>query len=256
MRFTALGTGNFFTTGGENWHSNFFCELPNGERLLIDAGSDVRHAMADQGLGAMDFNSVFISHLHSDHAGGVEWYAFAHYFKSSADKPVLYLTDDLVAPLWNHALCASLVNVPCPGAVTLDTFFDVKLVGEERHFTWQGVEFETVPMQHVTTERGWFPTYGLNFMLGNKRLFFTCDTDFNPTGLMPYFEQADIILHDCEISEAKSGVHANYVDLKTLPAEQKAKMWLYHYQPGPRPDAVADGFAGWFEKGQTLSEEG
>lgn len=62
---------------------------------------------------------------------------------------------------------------------------------------------------------------------------------------------ADVIYHDCETSPFKSGVHAHYNDLKTLPSATKAKMWLYHYQPGEKPDALADGFLGYATKGQS-----
>jgi hypothetical protein len=40
-------------------------------------------------------------------------------------------------------------------------------------------------------------------------------------------------------------VHAHFSELRDLSPEIKAKMWLYHYQPGPKPDAVAEGFAGY-----------
>jgi uncharacterized protein YfaQ (DUF2300 family) len=68
------------------------------------------------------------------------------------------------------------------------------------------------------------------------------------------YKKADVIFHDCETSpiEFASEVHAHYEDLKTLPDEVRAKMWLCHYQDGPKPDCVKDGFAGWVEQGQTF----
>jgi hypothetical protein len=41
--------------------------------------------------------------------------------------------------------------------------------------------------------------------------------------------------------------------LKTLDEKHKQKMWLYHYQAGERPDAVADGFKGFAVKGQVFN---
>jgi hypothetical protein len=41
---------------------------------------------------------------------------------------------------------------------------------------------------------------------------------------------ADVIIQDCETSPFKSGVHAHYEDLKTLPENVKQKMILVHYQ--------------------------
>jgi hypothetical protein len=63
---------------------------------------------------------------------------------------------------------------------------------------------------------------------------------------------ADVVFHDCETYPFKSGVHAHYDDLVTLPKEQKAKMWLYHYGPDPKQNANKDGFCGFVQKGQTF----
>ena len=47
--------------------------------------------------------------------------------------------------------------------------------------------------------------------------------------IMDFYKQADFIVHDCETTPFKSGVHANYLDLKTLPPEIKGRMILAHY---------------------------
>ena len=53
---------------------------------------------------------------------------------------------------------------------------------------------------------------------------------------------------DCELAKYPNSVHAQYHELATLPADIKAKMWLYH-NDGDRPNAVEDGFAGFVNKG-------
>ena len=56
---------------------------------------------------------------------------------------------------------------------------------------------------------------------------------------------------DTETYVNRSHVHANYADLKTLPAETKAKIWMYHY--GDKiPTFKEDGFQGFVEKGQVF----
>jgi ribonuclease BN (tRNA processing enzyme) len=82
------------------------------------------------------------------------------------------------------------------------------------------------------------PSYGLmiddpDVVIGkfNKpaKIFFTGDTQFAPKQLMTFYDQADLIIQDCETSPFKSGVHAHYNELITLPAEIKSKMVLVHY---------------------------
>jgi hypothetical protein len=69
-----------------------------------------------------------------------------------------------------------------------------------------------------------------------------------------------LIFHDCETSPFKSGVHAHFDDLKTLPDEIKSKMWLMHYQWVEEVDlaklAEDNGFAGFVRKGQSFDLTG
>ena len=99
------------------------------------------------------------------------------------------------------------------------------------------------------------PTYGLLFRLGQTTIFLTTDTHFAPHTLEPFYRQADLIFHDCETSLFPTPVHAQYEQLVTLPPEIKAKMWLCGYQPGQKPDAKADGFLGFVQRGQRFNFE-
>jgi ribonuclease BN (tRNA processing enzyme) len=60
---------------------------------------------------------------------------------------------------------------------------------------------------------------------------------------MDFYKSADHIVHDCECTPFKSGVHAHFDDLATLAPEVKAKMLLVHYQ-----DVVLDKQDEWDQK--------
>jgi hypothetical protein len=77
-----------------------------------------------------------------------------------------------------------------------------------------------------------------------------------------FYGEANHIFQDCETAPFKSGVHANYVDLKTLSPEIKAKMWLYHFQDNVIEDyetwnakAIADGFRGFMKTGAVFARD-
>ena len=105
---------------------------------------------------------------------------------------------------------------------------------------------------HIMAGSKIMDTFGL--MMSKKdhqTVYFTTDSQHcSPAQVEHFYHEADIIFQDCETSEIKSGVHANYNELVTLEDDIKNKMWLYHYNPGKLPDAKADGFKGFVVKGQ------
>lgn len=244
-----LGTGSAFTVGDDNFQSNALLQM-DGDNLLIDAGGDIRFALAEAGLTYLDIKNIYISHLHSDHIGGLEYLALTTYFDPRyQDKPHLYSSEKVVKDLWQHSLAGGLRTIQTKLA-TLDTYFDVHAIKQYQTFHWAGIEFKLVQMVHIISEYELMPCYGLMFNVNKTRIFFTSDTQFAPNQLIDYYREADIIFHDCETAPYKSGVHAHYTEMVALPEEFKKKIWLYHYNPGVLPDAKKDGFLGFVSKGQ------
>ncbi len=72
--------------------------------LLIDCGGDAHRSLARQGWTALDITDIYISHLHADHIGGLEWLGIVSYFARSRDdpslKPRLHIRQTLVEDLW------------------------------------------------------------------------------------------------------------------------------------------------------------
>lgn len=247
MKLIFLGTGSAFTVGDGNYQSNMVLESDRKERLLIDCGSDARLSLFEQGYRYQDIDSVYISHLHADHAGGLEWLALTRYFDKSCPKPTLFISSDQVDDLWDKVLQGGLEALP-DEKTSLSTFFDVNPVNHD--FTWSGISFQIIPTLHIQSGDNQVPTYGLLFKIHKKKIFISTDTRFVPQHYHAIYKSADLIFHDCETAQQKTGVHAHYDDLKTLDPSIKKKMWLYHYNPGPLPDARQDGFGGFVAKGQ------
>lgn len=251
MKITFAGVGAAFTTQ-DYYQSNAVVESDNDVRkFLIDCGGDARHALRELGITHRDIDAVYISHLHADHIGGMEWLGFCTYFDPDCGKPTLYIVNELVEPLW-ESLKAGMQSHE--GVVLeLGDFFNVVPVEINQCFQWQDIQFCPIQTVHVMNGRGIVPSYGLLIeQKGSQKIFFTTDTQFCPRQIEAFYEQSDVVFHDCETYPFKSGVHAHYDDLKTLPEAQKAKMWLYHYGPNPPQDPVADGFRGFVSKGQSF----
>ena len=251
MKLIFLGSGSAFTVGTANYHSNMLLVSDSGQKLLIDCGSDVRHSLHEQGFSHKDVTDVYISHLHADHCGGMEWLACEKKFNEHPIKPNLYINEALVSPLWSKiavglgTLQGELVNI--------NSYFNVNAIANNEFFTWDNIEFRLIQTVHAMNGFTLIPSYGLLFTVNNKKIFITSDTQFSPNQIFHFYTQADLIFQDCETSIKKSGVHAHYSELLTLADNIKSKMWLYHYNPGILPNAVKDGFKGFVKKGDMFA---
>jgi len=253
MILTFLGSGSAFCM--DNFQSNALIQTPSGKKMLFDCGGDIRWSLKEQGLSALDIDAIYVSHLHADHIGGLEYMAFLNYFCKTVNtgfRPKLFANSMLIKDLWNQSLRGGLDSIQLKDA-TLETFFDTVGVPNNASFEFDGCVFKPVQTIHVIADATFVKSFGLKFKdpISGTSIFITSDTQFAPTQLKDFIKGADVVFHDCETSQHQSGVHAHYEDLKTLAPELKKKIWLYHYNTlKDLPDARADGFSGFVSKGQ------
>lgn len=246
-----LGSGSAFTIGTDNYQSNMLLVSEQGKKLLIDCGTDIRFSLHQAGFNHLDITDIYISHLHADHAGGLEYIGFSTKFDSRCNKPNLYLSQEMVDDLWNHTLSGGMRSLEGEIA-TLETYFNVCKVKRDSYFVWENIKFFLVKVIHVNNGYFIMPSYGLFFEANGKKVFITTDAQLRLEPIEKYYQEADIIFQDCEVSQYPSKIHAHYQQLLSLPADIKHKMWLYHYQPHTLPDARKEGFCGFIERGQTF----
>ncbi|MCB9819159.1 MBL fold metallo-hydrolase [Candidatus Nomurabacteria bacterium] len=263
-KITFLGTGNAFVPpvalpdGGFTcaWQSNLLLETNEGTKILLDCGTDIRFSLAEQGVPASDIDGVYISHIHADHVGGMEWLAFNTFFNPNKQKPTLFCVSDVLHDL-KEVSESSLSPIINHGSVAIEDFFEIKCLTESESSVQISEFLAILPVQvvHVPGDNVRKLSYGLvlSSLESGKSIFWTSDTVFEPTKYAPFYAEADVILQDCELG-FKTGVHAHLDDLQTLPEKIKRKMWLYHHNPAMISDAnVPDGeFAGFAHKGQTI----
>lgn len=248
MEIQFIGCGSAFSTSAY-YQTNALVIADSGKRLLIDCGSDARFALAELSLNPTDIDAVYISHLHADHVGGMEWLAFCTFFAPDVPRPKLYCNEALMHELWEQSLRGGLESIQGQ-VMTLTGYFDCHPVPENGEFVWENIRFTPVQTVHIMSGYTIKYSYGLLIqdLAGTSTVFFTSDTQFCPNQIREFYTRAHLIFQDCETSPYKSGVHAHYDELEALPREIKKKMWLCHYQPDPPQSA--DGFAGFVKKGQ------
>ena len=72
MRLTIIGCGDAFGAGGQPPDLIPWC-APRASTFLIDCGATTLIGMRRLGLQPNDIDTVFVSHLHGDHFGGLPW---------------------------------------------------------------------------------------------------------------------------------------------------------------------------------------
>ena len=252
MKLLFIGSGSAFTTGG-NFHSNMVLQAENGNRILLDCGTDARHALNEQGLDYHHIEHVYISHLHADHAGGLEWLGFTRKFDPNVDLSHLYISESLAHMVWENTLSGGMRSIEHVNS-DLSTYFKVHAIpNHSPFFTWEGIRFDLVKVKHVYNNETQAPCFGLQYVVEGHTIWWTADLMFKPDEQLVHYEKADLIFHDCETTKFPSGVHPHYTELLKLPDHIRKKIWLYHYHPGKLPDAVKDGFKGFVKKCQEFN---
>jgi len=251
VKLQFLGSGAAFTHMPENFQSNMLLQAANGNNLLIDCGSDARHSLDTVGLTSKDIDGVYVSHLHADHVGGLEWLAFTTYFDMPKKRPKLFIHPDLLERLWCNVLSGGLQSLEGAKSADLNDFFEI-IPCEGGRFIWEGVTFQLIQTKHVFNGPALAPSYGLYFTTPQSNIFITTDTQFMPKEFQFYFEEATLIFHDCDTGVHKNPVHTHFSELLTLPKAIRQKIWLYHYQSKNGINPVEDDFLGFVERGQTF----
>lgn len=71
IKIIPLGVNGAFT---KYYHNNYVFELGD-RKLLVDAGTTLRSSLPVAGFKETDITDIIITHLHSDHVGGLEEFA-------------------------------------------------------------------------------------------------------------------------------------------------------------------------------------
>lgn len=178
-------------------------------------------------------------------------------------RPNLYVPPHYAKMLWDWSLRGGLAfsevtEVEDPkGELLLEHYFKVvtpKHLTDEAVDTWEfEVKGESVvddftvrifAANHIpdTAETVEESVYTTGLMI-DGRVLISGDTKFDKQMLARLAPQCEVIFHDCQ--HFVGGVHAAYQQLKTLPDDLRAKMYLYHLSDGMLDiDVKADGFAG------------
>ena len=239
-RITFLGVGGAFnhTLGNSNVLIDWIEDEIIIYRMLIDCGTTALNRLhhsavannADYNSKAFGVDAVLLTHLHSDHHGGLEELGFRNKHLHNGFKPMLFLLPGLAEDLWNGCLKGSMgYSISITGATEkneLDSFFDVIesqtiVVGPED----RNILVSLVPVQHVPGQLA----CGLFLNILTNTVWFSGDCVYS-SSLNGYLEQSDVIFHEVQRFDlGAANVHTPLATLNSLSPELKKRIHLYHY---------------------------
>jgi ribonuclease BN (tRNA processing enzyme) len=224
LRFLCLGVGDAFSN---RWYSSSLAVECEGTWILIDCPHPIRKILreasepAGLSLDLGRISCLIQTHLHADHASGVEGYGFFNYFVLQR-RAVVLTHPDVERDLWDRHLRATMGSIlPAPGAeskpMDVADYFDVRPLSESGAKTFGPFQIECRRTIHH------IPTFALRIRGAGRTLACSADTAYDP-GLIDWLSEADLIVHETNV-----GIHTPYERLAALPEALRRKMRLIHY---------------------------
>jgi ribonuclease BN (tRNA processing enzyme) len=205
LKLTFIGSGDAFGTGGR-FNTCFRIARPSGD-FLIDCGASTMIAMRQLGIDPNTISTIFISHLHGDHFGGLPFFILDAQFYSRRQTPLT-----LVGPPGFRARLREAMEVFFPGSSTADRKFRTTIheipPGETQ--TINGIAVRAFEVRHACGA----PALGLRFVCDGKTIAYSGDTEWTDA-LIELGRDADIFIAEALTFERRITQHLDYASLRT-----------------------------------------
>jgi ribonuclease BN (tRNA processing enzyme) len=215
-----LGTGN--ASSKRLYNNNGLIHIED-HKLMIDCGYLATRSLLELGTPLEEISGIIITHVHADHIGGLEEFAF-HAKYASHQKINLYVPKEIRYSLWEHSLRGGLENTS-EGLYGLEDYFNVVELEVNKPLSIHPqLCVEIVRTLHVLDK----PSFSLFIQ---NHIFYSSDIQFMPEFLLKEVVQhrnCHTILHDCHLLNHNE-VHASIEQLRSLPESIQSLIYLMHY---------------------------
>jgi ribonuclease BN (tRNA processing enzyme) len=205
MRLTVIGCGDAFGAGSRLQTS--FCVRSGPSTFLIDCGATSLIGMHRLGLSPNDIDTVFVSHLHGDHFGGLPWFLIDAKFVRNRTQPLV-----VIGPKGIEARFTTTAEALYPNSTVAERSFDLVFVEyeERKPLEVKGVTVTPFEVHHPSGA----PPYALRFDVDGKVISFTGDTSWVEV-LCDVAHNADLFISECYQFDVTLPIHLDY---KTIDA--------------------------------------
>lgn len=228
-----LGNGNF---NSSLRFATSLLLLAGGRPILIDCPDPLfmicsqAAKKSGRSIDLASLDDIVLTHLHGDHANGLEGLGFWRKFNiEGGRRPRIHTSRQAAEGLWKRLEpamgCALLPGETVEQRYRLEDYFELTAFEIGAAFRVGEVEFVTRRTLHP------IPCFGFRATYGGRRFGYSCDTAFDP-GHLEFLSGCDLIFH-----ETGEGIHTPLAELEALPEALRRKMHLLHLPddfPGTR----------------------
>jgi len=200
MQLTVIGCGDAFGAGSRLQTS--FCVRSSVSTFLIDCGATSLIGMHRLGISPNDIDTVFVSHLHGDHFGGLPWLLIDAKYVSKRTRALV-----VAGPKGIEARFVTLTEALYPNATTAERGFDLVFVEyeEKTPLEFGGVTVTPSEVHHPSGA----PPYALRFKVDDRVIAFTGDTGWVEV-LFEVARDADLFISECFQYDVTLPIHLDY----------------------------------------------
>lgn len=200
MRVRFLGSGDAFGSGGR--FQACIHVTADEATFLIDCGASTLIAMRRYGVAPTDVQSIFISHFHGDHFGGLPFFLLDAQFVSKRTSPLT-----IAGPPGIEARTRELMEILFPGSSQTKQVFPVEFV-ELEEGRENPVGRVAVTPYRVAHGSGFIP-YALRVRCGGKVIAYSGDTEWTEA-LVQVADGTDLFICESYFFEKRVKSHLDY----------------------------------------------
>jgi ribonuclease BN (tRNA processing enzyme) len=203
MRVTIIGCGDAFGAGGR-LQTSFHVRSSVGN-FLIDCGASSLIGMRRLKLEPNDIDTVFITHLHGDHFGGLPWLLIDAQYVSKRTRPLV-----VAGPKGTEARFLTAAEALYADSTKNERSFELSFVEYEEREPREigGVSVTAFEVKHPSGA----PPYALRFECDGKVLAFTGDTGWVEK-LLDVARGADLFISECFQHDVTLPIHLDYLTI-------------------------------------------
>ena len=216
MKIHFLGTGDAFGSGGR--FQTCFHVRASQSTFLVDCGATSMVALRKFEVDPNEIDTIYVSHLHGDHSGGLPYFILDAHLVSRREEPLTVVGPPGLSH-WLH----TARELAFADSSSNRLRYELELVEVEPGDTYKarGLELETFLVKHKCSG----PPLALRFTDQGKVLSYTGDTEWVES-LRNLAYQADLLICESYFYEKAIPFHLNYKTAIEKRGELQAKRIL------------------------------